>query len=105
MARDPSRDPAGTLLGRRNFLLGRRNDPGASPPPRAVRIGPACLALRGVACMTCRDICPQGAIRFTLARGGARPVVEAQACTGCAACLPACPASALLPPTGPAAHG
>ncbi|MBB5696374.1 4Fe-4S dicluster domain-containing protein [Muricoccus pecuniae] len=45
--------------------------------------------------MTCRDACEPGAIRFSLAIGGARPRVEAGICTGCGECVPGCPASAI----------
>ena len=45
--------------------------------------------------MVCRDACPSDAIRFGLALGGAKPRVLAAACTGCAECLPVCPAAAI----------
>jgi ferredoxin-type protein NapF len=71
----------------------------AAPRPWevVVRIGDACLALRGVVCQTCRDVCPEeGAIRFELAyRNAPQPRVEPDACTGCGACVAACPAAAI----------
>jgi len=82
-------------LKRRSFLLGRFTE-GREPagPPVAV-IGPSCFARHGIACMTCRDACPTGAVRFELAFGGARPTITAEACTGCGDCLQSCPADAI----------
>lgn len=82
-------------LKRRNFFLGRFAG-GAPPagPPVAV-IGPSCLTFRGVACMSCRDVCPAGAVRFELALGGARPEILTDSCTGCGDCAQTCPANAI----------
>lgn len=83
-------------LMRRNFLLGRLV---AEPPEpegsRVAVIGQSCFAFQGIACMSCRDACPTGAVRFELAIGGARPRVMADACTGCGDCSQACPADAI----------
>ncbi|NOG74126.1 4Fe-4S dicluster domain-containing protein [Roseicella sp. DB1501] len=78
--------------GRRGLLLGRPVIVDQRPVAALAR---SCLALRGIACMSCRDACLTGAIRFSLVRGGAIPRVEAEACTGCADCIPVCPASAI----------
>ncbi|RDI60721.1 4Fe-4S dicluster domain-containing protein [Microvirga subterranea] len=85
----------GPDLTRRNLFLGR-----AAAEPRAVEpiiavISQSCLALRGVACMSCRDSCPSGAVRFELALGGARPRIDAHGCTGCGECVRTCPADAI----------
>jgi ferredoxin-type protein NapF len=91
-------------LGRRSFLLAGRAatpDPAPSAPLTSSAIAAitsACLARRGVACMTCRDACPTGAIRFTLARGGALPVLNGEACTACGDCAAVCPAGAITLP-------
>jgi len=83
-------------LKRRNFLLGRFAAEPSEPagPPVAV-IGQSCFAFRGIACMTCRDACPTGAVRFELALGGARPKILTDSCTGCGDCTEACPADAI----------
>jgi ferredoxin-type protein NapF len=81
----------GASLGRRSLLLGQRQ----APPRLVVAISTSCLALHGIACMSCRDACPAGAERFSLAAGGARPAINADACTGCAECAGFCPASAI----------
>ncbi|WP_353861081.1 ferredoxin-type protein NapF [Azospirillum formosense] len=66
------------------------------------RIAPSCLAMNRVVCRSCRDACPESAIRFALAPGGvAVPVVEDDACSGCGACLAACPADAVMLQPGP----
>lgn len=77
--------------GRRNFLRGRL----AAPSPPVAAIGQSCFAFRGVACMSCRDACATGAVRFELMPGGARPRVLADACTGCGDCASVCPAGAI----------
>jgi ferredoxin-type protein NapF len=82
---------------RRAFLTGRLASSSSEGEARA-RIGSACLARRGVACMSCRDACPEDAIRFTLARGGALPAVEPGRCTGCGECALVCPAAAIQVP-------
>jgi ferredoxin-type protein NapF len=82
-------------LGRRGFLFGK-SETADDPPVRPIAaIATSCLALRGVACMSCRDACLAGAIHFALAPGGAVPRVEIDACTGCADCIAVCPTSAI----------
>jgi ferredoxin-type protein NapF len=59
-------------------------------------IGAACFAARGIVCQSCGDACPESAIRFRL-RVGAPPLpaLLAELCTGCGACIAACPADAI----------
>jgi ferredoxin-type protein NapF len=84
-----------THLGRRRLLLGRPAVTGNRPVRSVAVIARSCLGLRGITCMSCRDACLAGAIRSSLARGGAVPRVETDTCTGCADCVPVCPASAI----------
>lgn len=72
---------------------------GAARPPWAAEAAPldgvvrvrayACLAHQGTACSVCSERCPEdGAITVT----AGRPTVVAERCTGCGACVGACPA-------------
>lgn len=55
-----------------------------------------CLTHAGIACMTCRDTCPEAAITMQPRIGGPfLPRLEAASCTGCGACISACPADAI----------
>lgn len=61
-----------------------------------MRISDDCLAKAGIACMTCRDVCPETAIAMRPRIGGPfLPELDATSCTGCAACSAACPADAI----------
>ena len=51
-----------------------------------------CLAYAGVMCRSCEDSCEARAIRFPLAAGKVPvPRIDAEACTGCGACVAPCP--------------
>lgn len=59
-------------------------------------ISGSCLPHSGVACMTCRDSCPEEAIRFRPRLGGPfLPEIDAAACTQCGECISSCPAHAI----------
>jgi ferredoxin-type protein NapF len=64
----------------------------------AVELDPAsCLATRGIVCVICVAKCPERA----LSSGASGHVtVNGGACTGCGACVPACPVAALQVPPG-----
>lgn len=63
--------------------------------PVEMSIGKGCLANRGVSCRCCEDACEVRAIRFRPRAGGVSlPRLDAATCTGCGACLSACPADA-----------
>lgn len=59
------------------------------------QVGGTCLAARGIVCFSCRDACGESAIAFPPTRAVPQPQVEADRCTGCGACVPACPATAI----------
>lgn len=71
-------------------------DPEALPWRVDLELTAACLALRGVVCRVCGDLCQTRAIRFRLAvGGGALPQIDGSACTGCGACVSPCPVGAI----------
>jgi len=67
---------------------------GARWPWRAA-IASHCLAQRGVVCQSCREVCPEHAIRFTPAQPQPQPLLAIDACTGCGACVAVCPVAAI----------
>lgn len=57
----------------------------------------ACIAYMGVECRGCVDPCEPRAIRVSFRPGAiGTPVINADVCTGCGACLRVCPAQALV---------
>ena len=70
-------------------------DASLSPPwELRAQVGPGCLPAHGVVCASCRDACPEFAIRVPPGGRGAA-WVDPALCTGCAACVGVCPADAL----------
>jgi ferredoxin-type protein NapF len=67
------------------------------PPWRLLlQLGDSCLARRQVVCLTCGDACAAEAIRFRPQAGSvAIPLIDQDVCTGCGACIAACPQDAL----------
>ncbi|HEY0502773.1 MAG TPA: ferredoxin-type protein NapF [Lysobacter sp.] len=57
--------------------------------------GDTCLPRHGVVCSSCRDACPERAIAFPLTSRVPLPVVDADRCSGCGACVAVCPADAI----------
>ncbi len=64
------------------------------PWPWRAAIGDSCLALHGVTCQSCREVCPESAIRFS--PGNPRPLLDTVQCSGCGACVAVCPVSAIV---------
>jgi ferredoxin-type protein NapF len=75
-------------------ILGRDCD--VAPWDAKAQIAGQCLAARGVFCQTCADACEPRAIRFARRMGSVPlPVVSAESCTGCGACVGSCPVGAI----------
>jgi ferredoxin-type protein NapF len=68
----------------------------AEPWHRLAVVGDACLPRHGVVCSSCRDACPEQAIRFPLATALPVPSIDAECCTGCGACVSVCPVDAIV---------
>jgi ferredoxin-type protein NapF len=60
-------------------------------PPVAID-ATSCLAAQGVVCVICVARCPERALR---SHPGGSVVVTAESCSGCGACISACPTNAL----------
>lgn len=82
-------------LQRRRFLFGTGPVSSRAAASPVACISPSCFARMGIACMSCRDACSTGAVRFELALGGARPRIDTDQCSGCGDCIQACPADAI----------
>jgi ferredoxin-type protein NapF len=70
-------------------------DAAVSPPwELRAQVAGSCLSANGVVCSSCREACPESAIRVPPgARGAAR--VDPERCTGCGACVGLCPTGAI----------
>ncbi|HEX5513428.1 MAG TPA: ferredoxin-type protein NapF [Gammaproteobacteria bacterium] len=69
-----------------------------STPPWAhiAAVGNGCFGQQGVYCRSCGESCEAGAIRFAFSsRSVPIPTIDASLCTGCGACVAACPAAAI----------
>ncbi|MBK1698901.1 ferredoxin-type protein NapF [Rhodovibrio salinarum] len=67
-----------------------------SPWDWVARIGSGCLATNGIVCQTCGDVCDYDAIPFAPEESGPPvPWLNPDSCTGCGACVAACPAQVI----------
>jgi ferredoxin-type protein NapF len=74
----------------------RRESVASEPWNYRARVGGSCLALNRTVCRSCGEACEARAIRFRHRPGGvAVPDVLHDQCTGCGACVSACPVRAI----------
>lgn len=75
----------------------RQNGSAKTPAFRFVlSISSSCLALAGEPCRTCEECCDSYAIRFgSDEKHGSMPVVLANNCNGCGACVGPCPTGSI----------
>lgn len=66
-----------------------------TPWQLSLRISASCLAASGTYCRSCGDACAEAAITFQAKIGGGAEIwFEQQDCSGCGACVSACPVGA-----------
>ncbi|MFI0396194.1 ferredoxin-type protein NapF [Paracoccus jiaweipingae] len=64
--------------------------------PWRAALGEGCLHQQGITCRACEDMCEPRAIRFRPQPGGrSLPQLSQADCTGCMACIGACPEGAI----------
>ncbi|MDQ1902590.1 ferredoxin-type protein NapF [Paracoccus sp. WLY502] len=67
------------------------------PMGHVMQISADCFVHAGIACMSCRDACPEQAIAMQPRIGAPfLPRIDTASCTGCAACSASCPADAIM---------
>jgi len=71
--------------------------PSVEPPWRLeLRLADHCLARQQIVCQMCGDVCEANALHFPPQLGQvAIPLIDDDICTGCGACIAACPENAL----------
>ncbi len=68
-----------------------------SPWQLKASINVRCLAMKGVECRACSEVCEESAIRFHLVVGCvSKPEIDLYACSGCGDCVSVCPTSAIV---------
>lgn len=71
--------------------------PDTAPWAVKAQLTDSCLALGGVVCQSCADVCEAQAIAFGARAGGvSRPAIDSAACRGCGACVSQCPVAAIV---------
>ena len=87
---------AGGAVSRRDLFRTALRRAASELETPSIEINASCLALRGISCRSCEDVCEPRSLRFKPQAGGVfSPQIDVDLCTACGDCVPVCPANAI----------